>query len=74
MAPVPHLPSPSHRTPSPRDPNRWIDLLAFLGVLALGSVLALVAPTTLLSVATLAVALGGLYRLWKRSDSPGDDK
>ena len=72
MSPVPQIPNPSNRAPSPRDPNRWIDLIAFLGVLALVGALALVVPVTAFSIATTCVALGGLYRLWQSHSN--DDK
>jgi hypothetical protein len=67
MSQVPQLPDPGSRAPRPSDPSRWIDLIAFLGVLALGGILMTVVPATAVSVATICVALGGLYRLWKLS-------
>jgi hypothetical protein len=62
------------RRPRPRNSSRWIDLIAFLAVLALGGALIAVVSTTAVSVATICVALGGLYRLWKRSPASEDDR
>jgi len=73
MSQLSRLPDTGKRTPSPRDPDRWVDLIAFLAVLTLGGVLMAVIPTTAVSIATVFVALGGLYRLWKRSRRPDDD-
>jgi hypothetical protein len=33
-----------------------------------------VVPATVVSIATACVALGGLYRLWKRSHASDDDQ
>jgi len=79
MPQVPQLPGPGSHAPSPRDSSRWIDLIAFMAVLALGGALMTLVPASAVSVATVCVALGGLYRLWKRphaSESarpPGDE-
>jgi len=73
MSHLPQIPHPGNHAPSPRGPNRWIDLIAFLAVLALGGALILAVPGTAFSIATTCVALGGLYRLW-RSHSSDDDK
>jgi hypothetical protein len=74
MSPIPELPGPVNRPSGPRDSSRWIDLIAFLAVLALGGALMAVVSTTAVSVATICVALGGLYQLWKRSHASNDDR
>jgi Flp pilus assembly protein TadB len=74
MNQLPQLPDHGSRQPGTRDSSRWIDLIAFLGVLALGGVLMTVVPATVVSIATACVALGGLYRLWKRSHASDDDQ
>lgn len=73
MDQLPQLPDPGTRQPSARDSRRWIDLIAFLAVLALGGFLMAVVPATAVSIATVCAALGGLYRLWKRPHAPDGD-
>jgi hypothetical protein len=67
---------PYHSDPSNRD--RWIDLFAFLGVLALGGALLVFGHVTAASLATICAALGGLYAVWRHLHSngppPGDGK
>lgn len=55
----------------PGDPRSWIDLLAFLGVLALGGILIALGHTTAGSLAIICTALGGLYAVWTRPRPPG---
>jgi hypothetical protein len=66
MSKVPQLPHSGNPTPHPSNSNPWIDLIAFLGVLALGGVLIAFGRTTAGSLATICAALGGLYAVWKR--------
>jgi hypothetical protein len=66
MSKVPQSPSPGNPPRSSRDPNPWIDLIAFLAILVLGGVLIAVGAVTAGSLATVCAALGGLYGLWKR--------
>ena len=69
MSNVPQLPRSSDPVTSSRNSNRWIDLIAFLAVLALGGVLIAFGRTTAGSLATICAALGGLYGVWKRFHS-----
>ena len=55
----------------PRDPRPWINLIAFLGVLAFGGVLIALGRTTAGSLTTICAALGGLYAVWMRLGPPG---
>jgi hypothetical protein len=63
--------------PRSSDPSRrpssspLIDLIAFLGVLALGVVLMALGHATAGSIATTCAALGALYGVWKRFGSSG---
>jgi hypothetical protein len=66
MSKVPQLSHSGNPTPRPSNSNPWIDLIAFLGVLALGGVLIALGRTTAGSLATICAALGGLYAVWKR--------
>ena len=50
----------------PANSARWIDLIAFLGVLSLGGILATAAGMTAASLATTCAALSGLYTAFKR--------
>lgn len=63
------LPQPS-RSGNPDSPTRpaspWVDLIAFLAILALGGVLIAFGRVTAGSLATICAALGGLYGVWKR--------
>jgi hypothetical protein len=49
----------------PQGPG-WVDLLAFLGVLALGGILLAVAGMTAPSLTAACGALGGLYAIFER--------
>jgi hypothetical protein len=65
MTNVPQVPHSGNPTPSPSgDPGPWIDLVAFLGVLALGGVLIALGHIAVISLATICAALGGLYTVW----------
>jgi hypothetical protein len=66
MSNVPQLPRPGNPTPRSRDSSTWVDLIAFLAILALGGILIALGRTTAGSLATICVALGGLYGVWKR--------
>lgn len=59
----PGKPAASHA----HDSSRWIDLIAFLAVLALGGVLIALADTTAGSLTAICAALGGLYGIWMRA-------
>lgn len=74
MPQVPQLPDPGNRAPGPSVPDRWTDLIAFLAILALGGALMIVISATAVSIATMSVALGGLYRLWKQPHSSDHDR
>lgn len=52
--------------PRSRDTSPWVDLIAFLAILALGGILIALGRTTAGSLATICAALGGLYGVWKR--------
>lgn len=71
MSNVPQLSRFSDPDNRSRNSNRWIDLIAFLAVLALGGVLIALGSTTAGSLATICAALGGLYAVWKRFSSSG---
>ena len=58
MAKLPKLPRSSSPTP-------WIDLIAFLAILALGGVLMALGRATAGSLATVCAALAGLYAAYK---------
>jgi ABC-type multidrug transport system fused ATPase/permease subunit len=55
-----------------RNSSRWIDLIAFLAVLALGGVLIALGHITAGSLATICAALGGLYGVWMRLHSSNE--
>jgi hypothetical protein len=63
---VPQLPDVGTPAQQPGNPGPWADLIAFLGVLALGAVLMVLGHVTAGSLATICAALGGLYAVWKR--------
>lgn len=65
MSKIPQLPHSGNPAPHPGNSNPWADLIAFLGVLALGGILIAFGHTTAGSVATVCAALGGLYAIWK---------
>jgi hypothetical protein len=62
---VPEIPGAGH-DPSSRNSGPWADLIAFLGILALGGVLVALGHATAGSVATVCAALGTLFAVWKR--------
>ena len=66
MSKLPHLPRSDNPAPRPGNSSPWADLIAFLGVLTLGSVLMALGHITAGSLATICAALGGLYTVWKR--------
>jgi hypothetical protein len=70
MPKFPQLPNPGNPAPRPGDQRSWIDLLAFLGVLALGGILIALGHTTAGSLAIICTALGGLFAVWTRSRPP----
>jgi hypothetical protein len=59
------------RLPHPSDHGQWIDLIAFLSVLALGGILMAFGHATAGSLASVCAALGGLYTVWTRRRRPG---
>jgi hypothetical protein len=54
-----------------RNPSPWVDLIAFLGVLALGVILIAFGHTTAGSLATICAALGGLFALFRFHSAGG---
>lgn len=66
MSQVPQLPRMGNTAPRSRDSSPWVDLIAFLAILALGGILIALGRTTAGSLATICAALGGLYGVWKR--------
>jgi len=66
MSKVPQLPHQGNPAPHSGNSNPWVDLIAFLAVLALGGALIALGHTTAGSLATICAALGGLYAVWKR--------
>jgi hypothetical protein len=69
MSNLPQVPGPGNPARRSHDSSRWIDLIAFLSVLALGGVLITLGGTTAGSLAAICAALGGLYGIWKRTRS-----
>lgn len=69
---VPQLRASGNPPPSLRSSKAWIDLIAFLGVLALGGVLIAFGHVTAGSLATICAALGGLFAVWQRLRPPDD--
>jgi hypothetical protein len=67
MDQLPKIPDPGNRLAHYRDSSRWIDLIAFLAVLALGGALIALSGVSIASVATTVAALGWLYGVWKHS-------
>jgi len=67
----PQVPQPGNLSPRPGNSNPWVNLIAFLGVLALGGVLIVLGHITAGSLAATCAALGGLYAAWKHFKSPG---
>jgi hypothetical protein len=66
MSKVPQLTHSGNPAPRSGKSSPWVDLIAFLGVLALGGILMVLGRTTAGSLATICAALGGLYAVWKR--------
>jgi len=66
MSNVPQLPRSGDLATHSHNSGRWIDLIAFLAVLALGGALIALGHVTAGSLATICAALGGLYGVWKR--------
>jgi|HubBroStandDraft_4_1064222.scaffolds.fasta_scaffold401963_1 hypothetical protein len=66
MSKVPQLPHSGNPAPHPGNSGPWVDLIAFVSVLALGGVLMALGRTTAGSLAAVCAALGGLYTVWKR--------
>jgi hypothetical protein len=60
------------RLPHTDHHSQWIDLIAFLAVLALGGFLMAFGHATVGSLASACAALGGLYTLWTRRRRPSD--
>jgi hypothetical protein len=61
-------PAQSHPDPSP--PSGWPDLIAFMAVLATGTLLVLFGHVASGGLTTACVALGGLYAAWWRFRRP----
>ena len=72
MSKVPRSPHSGDHAIQSRYSSRWIDLIAFLAVLALGGVLIAIGRVTAGSLATICAALGGLYGVWKRFRSSNE--
>lgn len=53
--------------PRSGDPGLLFDLIAFLGVLALGGILVALGRVTAGSLAAVCATLAGLYAAWKHS-------
>jgi len=68
MGNVPHHPSSG---PASGGSGPWVDLIAFIGVLALGGILIAFGHVTAGSLAAACAALGGLYAVWQRFGPPG---
>lgn len=66
---VAQRPHSGAQTPPTRNPRPWIDLIAFLAVLALVGVLIALGRITAGSLVTVCAALGGLYEVWRRMRS-----
>jgi hypothetical protein len=60
-----------HKLPHSPGASQWIDLIAFLGVLALGVVLVAFGHTTAGSLAVVCGALAGLFSVFRRSRISG---
>jgi hypothetical protein len=71
MTKVPQLPHSGNSDSRSGSSSPWIDLIAFLAILALGGVLIAFGRVTAGSLATICAALGGLYGVWKRFRSSG---
>jgi hypothetical protein len=61
-----------HKLPHSNRSSQWIDLIAFLGVLALAGVLLVLGHVTAGSLATACAALGGLYTVWRQLHASND--
>jgi hypothetical protein len=71
MSKLPQLPRSSNPASPSRHSSPWIDLIAFLAVLALGGIVMAFGRTTAGSLPAICAALGGLYGVWKRFRSSG---
>jgi hypothetical protein len=60
----------SHNTPSPTPPPRWVDLIAFVAVLATGILLIVLGHLTATGVTSVCVAIVGLYGAWRLTSRP----
>jgi len=69
----PQLPDSGKPAARFHDSDRWIDLIAFLALLAFGGTLIALAGVPVGSVATACAALGLFYGIWKRSRAASDD-
>jgi len=74
MSNFPQLPHSDDSASPSRNSSRWIDLIAFLSILALGGVLISFGSITAGSLATICAALGGLYGVWKRVQSSNETR
>jgi hypothetical protein len=72
MHQLPEPPRFAERVSRPRDWSPWADGIVFFAVLAAGVLIAIFGHETAASVAATWVALGGLYRVWKRPPSSAD--
>lgn len=70
MSELQQPPPSGNQPPRPSNSSPWADLIAFLGVLALGGVLMALGHITAGSLATSCAALGGLYAVWKHLRFP----
>ena len=74
MEQLPQLPDSGNRAAQHHVSSRWIDLIAFLAVLALGGALIALSGVSIGTVATTCAALGWLYGVWKRTRPPSDER
>jgi hypothetical protein len=74
MDQLPQLPDSGNQAARHIDSSRWIDLIAFLAVLALGGALIALSGVSIGSVVTTCTALGWLYGVWKRPRAGRDDQ
>jgi hypothetical protein len=55
------------KLPSPAGPPQWVDLIAFMAVLATGNLLIVLGHLTVPGVASVCGALTGVYAVWRHS-------
>jgi hypothetical protein len=60
----------SHNTPSPTPSPRWVDLIAFVAVLATGILLIVLGHLTATGVTSVCAAIVGLYGAWRLTSRP----